>query len=354
MKTRLLLFVALLLTCSSVGWSFFQVVLAHHGAQMTQSANRLLDSLDAEQQKQMQLEFESKERVAWHFIPKPDRKGVQLADMTDAQRAEAHELLRSALSQIGYKQTTQIMELEKLLAVLEQDRENGAIRDPLRYYVSIFGEPGSSEQWGLSFEGHHVSLNFVIEGDRVVSSTPQFLGTAPAIVQEDRAGFKKGHQILREEEALGFQMIRALSPEQQQQAIIAEKAPGDVRSGGDAQPPTAPAEGVAYAELEEEEQTLLRRIVGVYADKMAERIAAKRIEAIEKAGWDEVHFAWAGAQQPGIGHYYRIQGPSFLIEFNNSAPDSAGNPANHVHTLWRDMQGDFGLPVDQERPVAKN
>lgn len=345
-KRILLMLVALVFSVTSAAWSYYQAVLAHHGAEMALSANQLLKSLTPEQLKLTQLEYGTPQRVVWHFVPKADRKGLQLRDMNDQQRAEAHKLLRSALSQVGYEKSTRIMELESLLAELEKSRRGGAIRDPLRYYFTIFGDPSSADRWGLSVEGHHLSLNFVIEEGRVISSTPQFMGTSPAIVKEDRVGFEEGYRILRDEEVLGFKLVGLLSDEQRKTALIAEKAPRDVRGGGEAQPPTTPAEGLPWTEMNDEQRVTLRQLIEVYAHAMPEAVARERMDAIEDAGIDKLHFAWAGALEPGIGHYYRIQGPTFVIEFSNAAPDASGNPANHIHCMWRDLRGDFALPIN--------
>lgn len=338
----------LALTLSSVGYAYYQKEarkVAPPAVKMAQSAARLLETLSPEQRKQIQLDYDSPERTDWHYIPKPKRKGVQLRDMNKEQRTAALQLLRAAMSQAGFKTTRQIMRLEKILKAAKKDPNAGPIRDPLRYYVTIFGDPASGKRWGLSYEGHHVSLNFVVEGEKVVASTPQFLGTNPAVVGQDRQGFKKGTQVLKDEEQLGFELINSLSPEQQEQAIIAEKAPSDIRAGGEAQPPQTPPAGIAYADLNPEQRELVRALVLTYARKMPAAVADKRMDAIDTAGWEKVHFAWAGALKPGIGHYYRLQGPTVLIELDNTQPGPNGKPANHVHSVWRDMRGDFGIPL---------
>lgn len=344
-KRPLLLIVALVFSVTSAAWSYYQVVLAHHGAEMALSAQHLLDSLTPEQLKITQLEYGTPQRYDWHFVPRAQRKGLQLRDMTDQQRTDAHKLLRNALSQVGYDKSVRIMELETLLAELEKARKNGPLRDPLRYYFTIYGKPSSSERWGLSVEGHHLSLNFVVAEGRVVSSTPQFMGTSPAIVKEDLVGFEAGYRILRDEEVLGFKLVRLLSDEHRKTALIAEKAPADVRGAKQIHPPNTPAEGLPWSKMNDEQRVVLRQLIEVYAGAMPEAVAQERLDAIEQAGLDKIHFAWAGALEPGIGHYYRVQGPTFVIEFSNAAPDAAGNPANHIHCVWRDMRGDFGLPI---------
>ena len=155
----------------------------------------------------------------------------------------------------------------------------------------------------------------------------------------------KGTRILKQEELLAFELLASLTPEQRKAAVIAEKAPAEIRAAGEAQPPTAAPEGVSADKLSPEQQAILRKLLAEYAASMPADVAEGRLGAIEKAGLGAVHFAWAGAEKPGIGHYYKIQGKTFLIEFVNTQPDAAGNPANHIHCIWRDMAGDFGIPL---------
>jgi hypothetical protein len=196
-----------LVATGSVGYTYFK--LASTGQRMTEAAGELLASLDDQQKQAMLLPYDSEKRVDWHFIPKDERKGVQIKHMNEEQRQKTRQLLQAALSQIGYEKTTKIMELEILLEHLQT---RGPIRDPLRYYVTIFGEPKADSRWGLSYEGHHLSLNFVVEGDQVVSSSPQALCTNPAEIKENYLeGFPKGLRILADEETHAFALINSLS-----------------------------------------------------------------------------------------------------------------------------------------------
>ncbi|MBX7072254.1 MAG: DUF3500 domain-containing protein [Pirellulales bacterium] len=324
---------------------------------MTEAAQQFLSSLDDAGKAKAQAPFDDQRRVAWHFIPMPTRKGLQIKEMADAQRKAAHALLSAALSEAGYGKAQTIMELESILRALEHDRKDSPIRDPERYYFTIFGEPGLESKWGLSVEGHHLSLNFVVDKNRIVSHTPAFFGANPAVVQaEVGVGPKRGTRVLAQEELLAFELINSLGDDSRKQAIIGEKAPHDLRAAGEPQPPQTAPEGISAANLSVEQQETLRKLIAAYAANMPQAVAAARIEEIGNAGFEKIHFAWAGALQPGIGHYYRVQGPTFLIEFVNTQPDSAGNPANHIHSVWRDMQGDFAIPIghdhkqDAEKP----
>ncbi|WP_146577109.1 DUF3500 domain-containing protein [Neorhodopirellula pilleata] len=319
--------------------------------QMQTFASAYLETLD-ENQREITLEkFDSPERVGWHFIPKDERKGLLLGQMNDAQRTAALRLLRSALSEAGYFKANRIMLLEEVLNEMEAGKGRWE-RNPQRYYVTLFGNPGASgenaesNRWGLSFEGHHLSLNFVCRGNEVVDSTPQFLAANPAtIMNETSVTLGKGTAVLSREEQLGFKLINAMESSQQGKALVAEEAPAEIRFAGEPQATVGEPEGIAYSDLDAAQQSVLKELVFLYTDIAPEAVAKGRREQIAADGWDQVRFAWAGATKPGIGHYYRVQGKRFLIEFVNTQADPAGNPANHIHSVYRDLSGDFDLPI---------
>jgi hypothetical protein len=346
MKTRIVILALLLIVASvSAGRSFFKD--AATGDDMTKAAQAYLAMLDDDQLATSQMPYDSPERVGWHFIPKDHRKGLQIKHMNDKQRKVAHTLLRSSLSEVGYNKAVKIMELEAVLAELEKDRKGGPIRDAERYYFTVFGTPSADSKWGLSMEGHHLSLNFVVENGTVTSSTPTFFAANPTVSEADYEGtsIKKGTRVLAKEELLAFELVNSLNEEQRNKAIIADQAPREIRAAGEAQPPTDAPAGISYGKLDEKQQELLRQLVMSYARNSPKEIYDERVNAIKEAGPEKVHFAWAGATKEGIGHYYRIQGPTFLIEFVNTQPDAAGNPASHIHCVWRDMAGDFDIPI---------
>ncbi|WP_146412008.1 MULTISPECIES: DUF3500 domain-containing protein [Crateriforma] len=320
------------------------------GVQMHQHAKAFLSTLDKEQSSQAVIPFDDERRVQWHFIPMKTRKGLMLGDMTEAQRTGALRLLRAALSEIGYRKADQIRSMEQVLHVLEGDGGNWK-RDPMKYYVTVFGQPDDQKPWGLSFEGHHLSLNFVCRGGRIVDSTPQFMASNPATlmneVDDPSVTLHKGTRILRDEEQLGFDLVNSLSDAQRSEAIIAEEALSEIRFAGEAQADVTAPEGIRYQKLDADQQQILQRLVDTYIDVVPDPVAVTRRDAIAENGWNQIHFAWAGATEPGIGHYYRVQGKSFLIEFVNTQSDAVGNPANHIHCVWRDLTGDFDLPASQ-------
>lgn len=317
---------------------------AQAGPGITAAAQKFLASLDDAQRKTATMSFDDPARLKWHFIPLAERKGVQVKHMNARQRAAALALLQAAMSELGYQKATTIMSLEEILRELEKSRAGGPIRDPERYYFTIFGEPKNEGAWGWSIEGHHLSLNFVVRDGHLDSHTPAMMGANPATVMRHIAGGPaEGIRVLAQEEQLAFDLIHALSADQRKTAVIAETAPKEVRAAGEPQPPQDAPEGIAAKALSATQAETLRALITAYTDNMHSETAKARWREIDEAGFDRVHFAWAGADQPGIGHYYRVQGPTFLVEFVNTQPDSAGNPANHIHCLWRDIRGDFGV-----------
>lgn len=316
------------------------------GTQLQTFADSFLGTLSEQQKSVAVMDYDSAQRIDWHFIPKKTRKGLVMREMNVAQQTAALRLVRAALSEAGYDKTSRIMQLEGVLRQLEGDGGTWE-RDPKKYYLTIFGTPSETEPWGLSFEGHHLSLNFSCRDGQIVDSTPQFFAANPATVMADVPGpIKKGTRVLRAEEQIGFDLINSMIEKQQQQAIISDEALKEIRFAGEAQPSVGPPEGISFGELAEDQQKQLKSLILTYANAVTDKVAERRLELIEKNGWENIHFAWAGETKPGIGHYYRVHGKDFLIEFVNTQADAAGNPANHIHCVWRDLTGDFDLPAN--------
>ncbi len=309
------------------------------------AASTFLESLSDDERAKASVEYQSADRVGWHFIPKDSRKGLPLMDMTAEQQTAAKALLRAAVSQLGFDKATTIMQLEGILLKLEGEAAIGR-RNPEKYYFTVFGTPANQQVWGLSVEGHHLSLNFSFKGNSIVDSTPQFMGANPAKLNDSFGEkFPKGTRVLRDEEELGFELVTSLDEKQLASATLPGEVPEEIRAAGEAQPPTDAARGIAASQLTTEQQSLLKKIIEVYAAKMKPGVVKKRQELINNAGFDNVHFGWSGAMKTGQGHYYIVQGPTFVIEFINVQADAEGNPANHIHCVWRDLEGDFNLPI---------
>ena len=312
-------------------------------ATMTKAANQFLDSLSADQKAKAAMSFDSEDRLRWHFIPNEmfARKGLMIKDMNEAQRRLAHDLLRTGLSARGYNKVTAIIELEDILKAIETGGKMA--RNKEEYLFSVFGSPSAKGTWGWRVEGHHVSLRFTIADGAVrgqVSSSPMFLGANPA---EVRDGDKKGLRVLGEEEDAARALVMALSTEQQRAAIVTAVAPADILTTNKNDITPLPDQGVTYASLRGEQQQLLMRLIEVYAGNMETDIAAARMAKIRSAGLDKIRFAWAGEIEKGKKHYYMIQGPTFLVEYDNTQ-----NDGNHIHSVWRDFNGDFGRDLLRE------
>ena len=336
-------FVVLALVLLGSGGALAALNYRPAAADMATAANEFLTGLSDEQRSQATMPFDDPGRLDWHFIPKEKRKGLQVKHMDEKQRQAAHRLLESAVSQLGYKKARTIMTLEAILRELEKGRQGTPLRDPERYYFTVFGKPAGDDRWGWSVEGHHLSLNFVVADGKLASVTPAFYGANPAEVRSDLdVGPKRGTRVLAAEEDRAFELLRSLSAETRQKAVIAEKAPPEIRAAGEPRPPQASPEGLPASEMTDKQVELLRSLIEAYTDNMSPEQAERRLAEIRQADIKKVYFAWAGADKPGIGHYYRVQGPTFLIEFINNQPDGSGNPANHIHSVWRQLQGDFG------------
>ena len=315
-------------------------------AGMAEAAHAWLDSLEPTQQTLASKPFDDATRTDWHFVPKPSRKGVQLRDMTEPQQAAALRLLRSVLSQVGYDKSVAIMELDEILRILEGSRAKN-IRDPKRYFFTIFGTPADDGPWAVSIEGHHLSLNLTVRDGRIVDSTPQFMGANPAVVKSPLPNLPAvGRRVLEAEESVAFELVGSLDDGQRAKAVISSEPPREIRGAGEPQPTGGAAVGIGYGDLSASQQALMKRLVDVYCETMPDEVAAERRQLIESAdgGWAAVKFSWAGSLTPGIGHAYRVDGPTFVIELCNVQPDAEGNPANHIHCIWRDRTGDFDLP----------
>ena len=319
---------------------------------MASAASAFVNSLSADQRSKAMFAFQSGERLHWNFIPSEmfPRNGLLMKDMSENQRKLVHDLLKSALSQRGYLTASAIMDLESTLGDLERRaRESGQaaesmVRDPLKYYVSIFGTPSTKETWGWRVEGHHVSLHFTVVNGNLVASSPTFFGSNPAEVRE---GPKKGLRILGDQEDTARELLMSLNDSQKAKAIIQKVALNDIVTTNKLDISALSPVGITASEMTAPQREMLMKVVNVYISKMADDIAADRTAKVQKAGTDKIAFAWAGETERGKKHYYRIQGPTFLIEHDNTQ-----NDGNHVQSVWRDFNGDFGRDLLREHVAS--
>jgi Protein of unknown function (DUF3500) len=346
--------VLLALACLSAALAGGLIAAERSSSTMASAATSFLGSLSPEQRQKATFVFESDERTHWHFIPTDafPRKGLTLKEMSVAQRENVRGLLKAGLSQRGYLTATQIMDLEALLGQIEQSaRASGRgaesmVRDPERYFVSIFGTPSTSATWGWRVEGHHVSLQFTIVNGSLVANSPFFFGSNPAEVRE---GPQKGLRILAQREDTARALVTALDPSQLAKAVIQNVALNDIVTENKVSVDPLSPVGIAAGALTPAQRDLLMKVVEAYTSAMADDIAAERMAQLRKAGLEKITFAWAGELERGKKHYYRVQGPTFLVEFDNTQ-----NNGNHIHSVWRDFQGDFGRDLLREhlRSVA--
>jgi hypothetical protein len=353
---------------------------------MAGAASALLDSLDGEQRRAATWAFPSdEERTRWFYTP-TDHGGLALAQMTAAQQQRTHQLLATGLSEAGYVTAAAIIGLENVLDRLEGwtatfGRERG--RDPLLYWVAVFGTPGD-DAWGWRFGGHHVSLNVTVVDGEVAATTPCFLGADPA--SAPLLG-PHPHRPLAGAEDLGRELARSLDEDQAAQAVVSAAPPVDLVGGnrpslseGD-QPLPLPLvwrgrfegeldallagmqqqaeaqvgltaddlralafsnrpKGIPASALSAPQVELLRALLDVYLDRLPDAVADDEQARFAGALIDGLAFLWAGGTEPGDPHYYRIQGADLLVEYDNTQ-----RGANHVHTVWRDLRNDFGRDV---------
>lgn len=310
---------------------------------ITAAAQTFLQTLDAKAKDQVVFAYDDAERFNWHFVPKA-RKGLPLKAMNSRQKTAALHLLQTCMSAQGFQKASSIIALENVLKVLEARGPDDDYRDPGKYYISIFGTPDPNKLWGWRIEGHHVALNFSSANNSLVAGTPAFLGSNPGIVP---SGPEKGKQVLKQEAVLGFELLNSLDKSQQEQAIIQTQAPGDIMTGNRRRVMLLEPPGLSFSKMNARQQQLLKQLVGVYIDNYTRLYANVLLKEITAAGWDQMHFAWAGVHAWGGGHYYRIQNPAILIEYDNTQ-----NNGNHVHTVLRDLKNDFGDALEEHYQAA--
>ena len=302
-------------------------------------ANAFLSTLSPELLRQVKFPVDNNERMNWTIVPR-DRKGVPLKALDKHQSEAATNLLRESLSQQGYTKTREIMALENVLRVIEGRGPNDTHRDPANYYFTIFGNPSKTEPWGWRLEGHHVSLNFFSIDGKIVSSTPSAFGSNPGIVTD---GEQKGKQVLKLETDLGFRFVNSLSKAQLATARFSEEAPPEMLTLAKREADVLEPKGISYKDMTPAQQKDLLALLDVYVKNYSFGFSSRLMEKIRKAGIENLHFAWAGSLTPGAGHYYRIQGPMLLIEYDNTQTN-----ANHVHTAVRDLTDDFAYDILRE------
>lgn len=297
---------------------------------MKAAAESFLGTLDEAGRGKASFPFQSEQRENFRFTPQV-RSGLPLKEMNDLQRAAAMKLLDAVLSERGKLKAMQIITLESVLREIEQRPD---VRDPEKYYVSVFGKPGDPVAWGWKFEGHHLALNYTVVGGKEVAVTPSFYGSNPGEVRE---GEHKGLRVLRAEEELARALVLVLLKEGKKEVIFSDRPPAEILSAEHREAKALEPVGIAAAEMSAAQKKALFDLISEYSGRHRKDLAEADMARIAKAGIGKIRFGWAGGVRPGEAWYYRIQGPTFLMEAANTQ-----NDANHVHATWRDFTGDFG------------
>ena len=304
---------------------------AQTATSMLDATRAFLATLDSAQKAKAVLPFNSEERFRWFYTP-VSRKGLPLKEMNTSQQRAALSLLHAGLSEKGYTKAETIRKLEDVLREIEQGK--GPTRDPDLYFFTFFGEPDAKSAWGWRYEGHHCSQNWTIVNGQSIGSSPQFFGANPAEVSE---GPMKGTRVLAAEEDLGRSLVKSLTPAQRTEAVINTAAPDDILTSNQRKAAIHEDKGVAYSKLSKDQQGMLMALIEEYLSAQPRAQAIQRLDKIKQAGFDQIKFAWMGGLEKGERHYYRVQGSTFLIEYDNTQ-----NSANHIHCVWRDFNGDWG------------
>lgn len=318
----------------AVGWilNLLPRLLGSPVDEMTDAAKNFLAALAPEQRAKATFAMDADERQNWHFIPK-DRLGLTLKEMSPAQRHLAYGLLNSALSSKGYLKATTIMSLEQILQEMEGANRRFP-RDPELYHFSIFGTPDARGTWGWRVEGHHLSQNFTIVNGAFAAATPNFMGTNPGEVMK---GPRAGLRVLGVEEDLARALVKSLDDAQRKEAVFSNLAPEDVVTGASRVAAITNAVGIPVATLNAGQRVIVDQLLKEYCGRLRGELAAADLARIDAAGRDSIRFGWAGGFERGQKHYFRLQGPTFLLEYDNTQ-----NDANHAHSVWRDFTNDFG------------
>jgi hypothetical protein len=301
-------------------------------------ANAFINSLNDAQKKKVLFSFNELNRYEWHYVPPTQipRQGIAIKDLAADQKESVNLLLQAFLSKEGYDKTKNIMALENVLHEL-QPNNNSRISE--NYFLAIYGITKKDSVWGWKFSGHHLALNFTVIKDKIAFA-PFFFGANPSTVT---SGMQKGLRVLKAEEDLGFELLNSLTQSQKQKAIFQLEAFPDIVTSNSEKATRLNPKGIFAKDITFDQKIILNKLIVAYLSSMPPKLAKIRMNKIRSEDIDSLYFGWAGDAVPGKPHYYRIQGKTFLIEFDNTQ-----NNANHIHTVWRDFNGDYGLDLLKE------
>lgn len=343
---RLLLFIAVLCLFSILPVKAQDP--AAYNNEIKQAATTFVNTLDPLQKRTALLSFNDTARIKWNNLPVGlrARAGISIGNMNEVQRKLLHRILSASLSSQGYLKATGIMHLDNLLnAFYDSLYYRKTINDTLyhtlqdlqwshrNFYLAFFGQP-SDAMWGYKVEGHHLSINFTFVNNKL-SVTPFFIGTDPAEYAEAEY---TGWRILGQEEDLGIKLINLLSDKQQKKATISNDVPEDIITGAESGKRLLPYQGIIAAEMTREQKAVLQYIIREFVFNMEYDKAMIEYNKIIKGDIDNIYFGWIGSMEESKPHYYILNGPTFLIEFDNRT-------GKHIHSIWREKVNEFGEDV---------
>ena len=302
---------------------------------VAEAALNLLESLDEDGRATVQHAFDDPDRRDWHYTPR-SRPGLPLGDMDAAQRERVFALLRTVLSEQGLRKVNGVIQLEGILR--ELSGIFGAFRDPGNYAVAIFGDPDGKAPWGWRFEGHHLSLTFTIVPGQGIAATPAFFGTNPAVVPPEHE--HHGLRVLKQEHDLAFALVNGLTGTQRDAAILQPDSFGDILTGPGREDSLRQPQGLPLGRMTVDQRGAVLSLIESYIGNMRPAVAARELRDLREAGLDRLHFAWAGSTTPDAAHYYRLHGPTAIIEYDNT---QAG--ATHAHSVWHNPTNGFGADL---------
>ncbi len=342
MKNKLLaLLVGLLLSCAG---------FAQPNATVAESTNRFLSTLSAEELQKTNYAFTDSLRYKWTNLPVGlvPRPGIAYGALSDKSRLAFHRVLSAVLSSQGYLKTTSLMQLDDILNTLyQQEFDGGKIDQKMltmmqkmkwahgNYFISVWGKPGTTGVWGLNFGGHHMALSLTSDG-KSVSMSPYFIGTDPS---EVKFGKYSGLRVLSKEEDYGFMLVNALTDSQKAIAILKQNVPKDIITSPQAKQRITDYYGIPASQFTADQKTMLTLLIQEYTHNFEHQKAHQLFEKITQSGLDNVYFAWIGSLENNKPHYYIINGPDFLIEYDNVGFQNDGN---HIHAILREKGQDFG------------
>ena len=302
---------------------------------ITAAVKKITTKLTARQREKALFDFKDAERLDWHFIPRP-RKGLPLSEMGETQKQQIQNLLKISLGEKGARAVKDVRSLEGVLRTIEGPNRRFS-RDPEHYYLSIFGIPGSKEKWGWRFEGHHLCINFTLQGKSVLSATPLFYGANPAMV---KSGPKKGLRVLGKVEDLARNLMQSLDESQLEIALGAGK-PEEVKDTQKATYISDLPPGLPGSRMNEVQLKALSQLVLEHTGNMEKDLRkAMEISLFKKA--NAIQLAWRGKLGAGEGHSFIVHGPDFIISYSNFQ-----NNAAHIHSSLRARKGEFGIDAEK-------